>query len=98
MLNDVSCIFILFCGTVRPQVTAPVLMDGMEKARRAMTAMVGGDLEQLQVLEQEFRGDAQAVAHPRAGISSGRPGRAWTGPAANQFREEWNGNFAAALN
>ena len=63
-----------------------------------MTAMVGGDLEQLQVLEQEFRADAQLVGDLRARISNVLAGTAWTGPAANQFREEWNGNFASALN
>ena len=63
-----------------------------------MTAMVGGDLEQLQVLEQQFRADAQEVADLRARISNVLAGTAWTGPAANQFRDEWNGNFANALN
>ena len=63
-----------------------------------MTSMVGGDLEQLQVLEQEFRADAQAVGDLRARISNVLAGTAWTGPAANQFREEWTGNFSAALN
>jgi uncharacterized protein YukE len=62
-----------------------------------MTAMVGGDLEQLQVLEQEFRVDAQAVADLRARISTVLAGTAWTGPAANQFRDEWQGTFSTAL-
>ena len=63
-----------------------------------MPSMVGGDLEQLQVLEQQFRSDAQAVSDLRARISGLLAGTAWTGPAAEHFREEWNGTFAAALN
>ena len=63
-----------------------------------MTSMVGGDLEQLQVLEQQFRVDSQAVADLRARISNLLAGTAWTGPAANQFRDQWNGSFANALN
>ena len=73
---------------------------GLARLKRGMdmTAMVGGDLEQLQVLEQEFRADAQAVVDLRARISSVLAGTAWTGPAANQFREEWQGTFSTALN
>ena len=63
-----------------------------------MATMVGGDLEQLQVLEQQFRADAQAVGELRARIANVLAATAWTGPAANQFRDEWNGNFSAALN
>src|SRR3954447_21458094 len=62
-----------------------------------MATMVGGDLEQLQVLEQQFRTDADVVAELRARISAMLAGTAWTGPAADQFREEWNSTFAAAL-
>ena len=62
-----------------------------------MTSMVGGDLEQLQTLERQFRIDAQAIGELRARISNLLAGTAWTGPAATQFREEWNGTFASAL-
>ena len=62
-----------------------------------MTSMVGGDLEQLSVLEQQFRADAQAVAEVRARISTVLTATAWTGPAAQHFRDEWNGSFAPAL-
>jgi hypothetical protein len=59
--------------------------------------MVGGDLEQLQVLEQQFRADAQVVSDLRNRISNLLAGTAWTGPAAEHFREEWGGTFATAL-
>ena len=62
-----------------------------------MTSMVGGDLEQLQVLEQQFRADSELVSELRARVSSLLAGTAWTGPAADRFRQEWNGNFSGAL-
>src|SRR4051812_31236647 len=63
-----------------------------------MATMVGGDLEQLQMLEQQFRNDSQAVAELRARITNVLASTAWTGPAAEQFRQEWNGTFSSALN
>ena len=62
-----------------------------------MPSMVGGDLEQLQVLEQQFRADEQVVADLRTRISNLLAGTAWTGPAADHFREEWGSTFATAL-
>ena len=62
-----------------------------------MASMVGGDLEQLQVLEQQFRNDSQGVAELRTRITNVLGSTAWTGPAAEQFRQEWNGNFASVL-
>jgi uncharacterized protein YukE len=62
-----------------------------------MPALVGGDLEQLQVLEQQFRVDAQAVGELRSRVSSVLSGTAWTGPAADRFRQEWASSFSTAL-
>jgi uncharacterized protein YukE len=62
-----------------------------------MVSMVGGDLEQLQLLEQQFRTDSQVVADLRSRISAVLDGTAWTGPAAEHFREEWRGSFTSAL-
>ena len=62
-----------------------------------MATMVGGDLEQLVVLEQQFRNDSQAVAELRARITSVLASTAWTGPAAERFRQEWNGSFSTSL-
>lgn len=63
-----------------------------------MAMVVGGDLEQLTVLEQRFRNDAQSVTELRARITSVLSSTAWTGPAAERFRGEWNGTFSTALN
>src|SRR3954453_17483251 len=71
--------------------------SGSTHAGGEMATMVGGDLEQLQVLEHQFRADAEVVAELRARISNVLGATAWTGPAAEQFRQEWNGTFAGAL-
>ena len=63
-----------------------------------MASMVGGDLEQLQVLEQQFRSDSQGVSELRTRITNVLGNTAWTGPAADQFRQEWAGNFSTVLN
>ncbi len=62
-----------------------------------MATMVGGDLEQLGVLEQQFRVDSQSVADLRARIDSVLAATTWTGPAADRFRHEWTSTFSAAL-
>ena len=62
-----------------------------------MASMVGGDLEQLQMLEQQFRNDSQAVSELRSRITSVLASTAWTGPAADRFRQEWSGSFSASL-
>ena len=62
-----------------------------------MASMVGGDLEQLQLLEQQFRNDSEAVAELRARITGVLGNTAWTGPAADRFRQDWNGSFSTAL-
>jgi len=63
-----------------------------------MANMMGGDLEQLQSLEQQFRSDSQAVQDLRARITNVLTGTAWTGPASEHFRQEWSGTFSTALN
>jgi uncharacterized protein YukE len=63
-----------------------------------MATMVGGDLEQLTVLEQRFRSDSQEVAELRARITSVLSSTSWSGPAAERFRQEWNSTFSSALN
>ena len=62
-----------------------------------MALLVGGDLEQLGVLEQQFRADAEAVAELRARVSSVLAGTVWTGPAADRFRHEWSTTVSTAL-
>lgn len=62
-----------------------------------MSNMVGGSLEQMQTLEQQFSTDAQAVGEVQRRISAAVGNTTWTGPAAERFRSEWNGTFVASL-
>ena len=62
-----------------------------------MSSMVGGSLEQMQSLEQQFTGDAQVVAELQRRISAAVGNTMWTGPASDRFRNEWNGTFVPAL-
>src|SRR5690349_3925708 len=79
------------------QHVVPLHGAAAERGGGHMPSMVGGDLEQLQVLEQQFRNDSQAVAELRSRITSVLASTAWTGPAADRFRQEWNGSFSSAL-
>lgn len=60
--------------------------------------MVGGNLDQMQTLEQAFARDAQAVTELQARITNTLGSTTWTGPAADRFRQEWSGSFVPALN
>ena len=62
-----------------------------------MAMMVGGNLEQLQALEQNFATEAQAVAELQHRITSTLANTTWTGPAADRFRTDWNGTFVPSL-
>lgn len=62
-----------------------------------MSNMVGGSLEQMQGLEQQFTTDSQTVGELQRRISSVVSNTTWTGPAAERFRSEWNGTFVSAL-
>lgn len=58
---------------------------------------IGGDIEQLSSLEQTFSREAENVQTLRSTISSTLESTNWRGPAAQRFREQWNGEFASAL-
>jgi uncharacterized protein YukE len=58
---------------------------------------IGGDIEQLTGLEQTFTRESEAVQNLRSTISSTLDSTNWRGPAAQRFREQWNGEFSSAL-
>lgn len=62
-----------------------------------MTSMVGGSLEQMQALEHQFTVDGQQVGELQRRITAALSNTTWTGPAADRFRQEWNGTFVGAL-
>ena len=59
--------------------------------------MVGANLEQLQALEQRFQSDGQVVNELHQRLTAMLHDTAWTGPAADRFRELWNQEFSRAL-
>ncbi|MFN8037433.1 MAG: WXG100 family type VII secretion target [Acidimicrobiia bacterium] len=63
-----------------------------------MAGWVGGDLEQLQVLESTFTRDAQSVAELQHRITSTLGSTVWQGAASDRFRQEWQGSFVPSLN
>ena len=62
-----------------------------------MTTMVGGNLEQLAVLETKLRAESEAVAQLTQRITASLANTTWTGPAADRFRADWQSNFCRAL-
>lgn len=62
-----------------------------------MTSMRGADLEQMSALNRRFADEATAVEALQARINQAVSTTAWTGPAAEQFRERWASEFVPAL-
>lgn len=62
-----------------------------------MAAMVGANLEQMQALQRSFHAEAHNVGDLAARIAGVLHGTAWTGPAADAFRGQWDERFAPAL-
>lgn len=62
-----------------------------------MSGIVGGNLEQMHALEAQFRTEAHTVGELERRIARLLSGTAWTGPAAERFRDEWFGSFSPSL-
>jgi uncharacterized protein YukE len=58
---------------------------------------IGGDLEQLVQLKAVFDREAQSVDELTRTITAQLGSTTWEGPAANRFREMWNGDFQSSL-
>ena len=58
----------------------------------------GADIDQLSVLGKSFVTEAGQVEDLAARISGLLGATNWTGPGADRFREQWNGEFVPALN
>jgi len=61
-------------------------------------SQVGGNLEQLTSLKGKFNTEAQDVQRLIASVTSALEATWWVGPAAERFRQSWNGEFRPALN
>lgn len=62
-----------------------------------MSAILGGDPQQMQQLAQTFRTQAGAVDQLTGTINNTLNSTVWTGPAADRFRQEWETTFRTAL-
>ncbi len=58
----------------------------------------GADIEQLVTLNRTFVEKGGEVEALSSQITSVLSSTNWTGPGADQFREQWNGEFVPALN
>jgi uncharacterized protein YukE len=60
-------------------------------------ARIGGELEQLVQLRGVFDREAQAVDDLTRAVRSQLAGTSWEGPAADRFRQMWDGEFEVSL-
>ncbi|MDA0364636.1 MAG: WXG100 family type VII secretion target [Chloroflexi bacterium] len=62
-----------------------------------MASIRGADLEQMTTLNRRFADEATSVEALQARVNQAISSTAWTGPAAEQFRERWASEFVPAL-
>lgn len=60
-------------------------------------SILGGDPQQMQQLSVQFRNEGQQVADLASRITGTLANTVWTGPAADRFRQEWEGDFRQVL-
>jgi WXG100 family type VII secretion target len=60
-------------------------------------SILGGDPQQMQQLSVQFRNEGQQVADVASRITGTLANTVWTGPAADRFRQEWEGDFRQVL-
>jgi uncharacterized protein YukE len=60
-------------------------------------AQIGAEMEQLQQLQQVFQQKAAAIDELKSAIDGQVGGTWWVGPAADRFRDQWNGSFKPNL-
>jgi uncharacterized protein YukE len=62
-----------------------------------MSNMFGGNLEQMDQLATSFTQQAAAVNQLQTSVNATLSSTAWTGPAADRFRNEWETTFTTSL-
>jgi uncharacterized protein YukE len=62
-----------------------------------MSSMYGADLNQLDELHRRFTAEHDSVQQLQSRITSTLASTAWTGPAAERFREAWTTEFVPTL-
>jgi len=59
--------------------------------------MIGAELEQMQGLRTSLERNGAQVSDVAAAIRGQLAGTFWKGPAADRFRQAWDGEFEPAL-
>lgn len=62
-----------------------------------MSVMYGANPEQLASLGRTLRQQIQSIEGVMSTVTSALGGTTWTGPARDQFEQEWNQSFRNAL-
>ncbi|MDP2289917.1 MAG: WXG100 family type VII secretion target [Actinomycetota bacterium] len=60
-------------------------------------SMYGANPEQLAALGRSLKQQITSIEQVMSTVSSSLAGTAWTGPARDQFENEWNTSFRTAL-
>ena len=60
-------------------------------------AKIGAEMGQMQELQSTFNQQSQAVQQLTAAINGKVNGTLWEGPAADRFRQAWEGQFQPTL-
>ena len=60
-------------------------------------AQIGAEMEQLDQLRQVFTQKASEIEQLMSAIDGQVGGTWWVGPAADRFRDQWNGSFKPNL-
>ncbi len=61
-------------------------------------SMYGANPEQLASLGRSLKQQITAIEQVMSTVSSSLAGTTWTGPARDQFENDWNTSFRGALN
>lgn len=59
--------------------------------------MYGANPEQLTALGRNLQSQREAIDTLMSAVGSALAGTTWTGPARDQFEQDWNGTFRSAL-
>jgi WXG100 family type VII secretion target len=60
-------------------------------------AQIGGSIDEMQQLRAALEREAQTVAQVAGNVTNQVNGTTWTGPAADRFRAQWEGEFRPVL-
>lgn len=62
-----------------------------------MAGRLGGDIPAMEQLQAQLKQRSQEVVDLRTQLTNMIGGTWWSGPAADRFKNEWNGQYSASL-